>query len=181
LHYCNFSQQDFRFDIMCSLRSFSTSDVLNLHAKMDGATLMISGHRAAHHPATKLAHRVNCLAGTSLSRTTFYDIVGMTDDSLKPIKHHGNISSPPYFFHWIVANDDFNMLVEDGTDGRTGRLAYNVTISSLLNAMSLALQHPKSLFVISAQIFDIMKAPLADYSANMMLLRDALLPYVLYP
>jgi hypothetical protein len=122
--------------------------------------------------------RVNCVAGTSLSRTTFYDIVGLTDDSLKPIKHHGNISSPPYFFHWIVANDDFNMLVEDGTDGRTGRLAYNVTISSLLNAMSLALQHPKSLFVISAQIFDIMKAPLADYSANMMLLRDALLPCV---
>ena len=100
----------------------------------------------------------------------------MTDTNLKPHKHHGNISSPPYFFHWIVANDDFKMLVEDGTDGRTGRLAYNVTISSLLSAMSHFLQHPKSLFVISAQIFDIMKAPLADYLANMMLLRDALLP-----
>ncbi len=70
------------------------------------------------------------------------------------------------------------MLVEDGTDGRTGRLSYNVTISSLLNAMAPALQHPRSLFVISAQIFDIMKAPLADYAANMMLMRDALLPYV---
>jgi hypothetical protein len=117
-----------------------------------------------------------CTSGTSLSRTTFYDIVGMTDATLIPHKHHGNISSHPYFFHWIVANDDFKMLVEDGPDGRTGRLAYNVTISSLLNAMSHFSQHPKSLFVISAQIFDIMKAPLADYLANMMLLRDALLP-----
>jgi hypothetical protein len=42
--------------------------------------------------------------------------------------------------------------------------------------MAPALQHPRSLFVISAQIFDIMKAPLADYAANMMLMRDALLP-----
>lgn len=75
-----------------------------------------------------------------------------------------------------MANDDFTMLVEDGTDGRTGRLAYNVTISSLLNAMAPALQHPRSLFVISAQIFDIMKAPLVDYAANMLLMRDALLP-----
>jgi hypothetical protein len=42
--------------------------------------------------------------------------------------------------------------------------------------MATALQHPGSLFVISAQIFDVMKAPLEDYAANMRLLRDALLP-----
>jgi len=78
-------------------------------------------------------------------------------------------------FHWLPRFADhtpFQQPPLGRVDDRTGRLAFNNTLTDLLHALRAEAAHPDSVVVMGTQIFDILKAPLADYASNLALLVD---------
>ena len=123
-------------------------------------------------------------SGTSLVRTMFYDIVCLLDDACNATKEHEDLSyssggrdGARVGFHWFARFADhtpFEQPPLGPVDDRTGRLVFNHTLVALLDAISTEAPGADSVIVLGSQIFDILKAPLADYERNMRLLIDAL-------
>lgn len=80
-------------------------------------------------------------------------------------------------FHWMPRFAD-HVLFENpplgAVDDRTGRLRFNQTLLDLLEAIETQAPGPHSVIVLGTQIFDILKAPMADYESNLGLLVQAL-------
>ena len=80
-------------------------------------------------------------------------------------------------FHWLprfADHEPFETPPLGAVDHRTGRLRFNHTLDDLLEAIATHAGGRQSLIVLGSQIFDILKAPLSDYEANLRLLVAAL-------
>ena len=87
-------------------------------------------------------------------------------------------------FHWFARFADHVLFADPPlgrVDDRTGRLAYNTTLTDLLESIAQVAHSPHSIIVLGSQIFDILKAPLGDYRANLALLIQHVIPHVCAP
>lgn len=101
----------------------------------------------------------------------------------KPTKEHEELAymaadgAARVAFHWMPRFAD-HVLFENpplgAVDDRTGRLRFNQTLLDLLEAIETQAPGPHSVIVLGTQIFDILKAPMADYESNLGLLVQAL-------
>jgi len=84
-------------------------------------------------------------------------------------------------FHWFARFADHVLFTDPPlgrVDDRTGRLAFNTTLTDLLHSIGTEADSPDSIVVLGSQIFDILKAPLADYASNLALLIQHVIPKV---
>ena len=84
-------------------------------------------------------------------------------------------------FHWFARFADHVHFTDPPlgrVDDRTGRLAFNTTLTDLLHSIGTEADSPDSIIVLGSQIFDILKAPLADYASNLALLIQHVIPHV---
>ena len=84
-------------------------------------------------------------------------------------------------FHWFARFADHVHFTDPPlgrVDDRTGRLAFNTTLTDLLHSIGTEADSPDSILVLGSQIFDILKAPLADYASNLALLIQHVIPHV---
>ena len=87
-------------------------------------------------------------------------------------------------FHWFARFADHVLFADPPlgrVDDRTGRLAYNTTLTDLLESIAQVAHSPHSIIVLGSQIFDILKAPLGDYRTNLALLIQHVIPHVCAP
>lgn len=120
-------------------------------------------------------------SGTSLVRTMYYDIVCLLDAACNATKEHEEMAfasgGARVVFHWLARFADHEPFVNPplgAVDDRTGRLAFNRTLVDLVAAIREEAPGADSVVVVGTQIFDILKAPLDDYAANLGLLLHAL-------